>query len=256
MNCEQPGCTGQIDDDGYCDTCGVAPPRAPATGASADVTTPSSTVPRGTGSRSRTGTRHHLGAGIVEIAPVEARDPATAVMSDPMVAESRRFCSRCDHPVGRERDGVPGRSEGFCPYCGAPFSFTPKLAPGDLVGGQYEVVGCLAHGGMGWVYLAKDRNVSDRWVVLKGVLDEGDRDATAAAIQERQFLAEVKHSHIVQIFNFVQHGSSGYIVMEYVGGQSLKELLAARRVANGEQPNPLPPAEALAYLIEILPALG
>ena len=61
----------------------------------------------------------------------------------------------------------------------------PSCKPGDLVGGQYEVVGCLAHGGLGWIYLAKDKNVSDRWVVLKGLLNSGDPDALAAAIAER-----------------------------------------------------------------------
>ena len=47
--------------------------------------------------------------------------------------------------------------------------------------GQYEVAGALAHGGLGWIYLARDRNVSDRWVVLKGLLNSGDKDALAAA---------------------------------------------------------------------------
>jgi serine/threonine-protein kinase PknG len=109
---------------------------------------------------------------------------------------------------------------------------------------------------MGWVYLARDRNVSNRWVVLKGLLHAGDRDATAAALAERRFLAEVEHPNIVKIFNFVQQESSGYIVMEYVGGQSLKQILAARREANGGQPDPLPLAQAIAYMLEILPALG
>jgi serine/threonine-protein kinase PknG len=177
-------------------------------------------------------------------------------MADPMVPENRRFCGRCDEPVGRSRDGAPGRAAGFCRKCGAPFSFEPKLRPDDLVGGQYEVVGCLAHGGMGWVYLARDRNVSDRWVVLKGLLNAGDSDATAAALAERRFLAEVEHPNIVKIFNFVQHESSGYIVMEYVGGSSLKQLLTARRESNGGEPDPLPPAQAIAYMLEVLPALG
>jgi serine/threonine-protein kinase PknG len=192
----------------------------------------------------------------VEISPVSFRDPADAVMRDPAVAENRRFCSHCEEPVGRSRDGSLGRTEGFCRKCGAPFSFRPKLAPGDLVGGQYEVVGCLAHGGMGWVYLARDRNVSDRWVVLKGLLNTGDKDATAAALAERRFLAEVEHPNIVKIFNFVQHESSGYIAMEYVGGRSLKQMLVARREANGGEPDPLPVPEAIAYVLEILPALG
>src|SRR5699024_8824270 len=39
----------------------------------------------------------------------------------------------------------------------------PELRPGDIVADQYEVRGALAHGGMGWIYLAVDHNVSDRW---------------------------------------------------------------------------------------------
>jgi serine/threonine-protein kinase PknG len=125
---------------------------------------------------------------------------------------------------------------------------------GDLVAGQYEVLGCLAHGGVGWVYLARDHNVSDRWVVLKGLLNTGDGDAMAAAMAERRFLATVEHPTIVKIHNFVEHPNPstgelvGYIVMEYVGGTSLKQL----RVDGGA----LPLSEALAYIIEVLPALG
>jgi serine/threonine protein kinase len=123
---------------------------------------------------------------------------------------------------------------------------------------QYEVLGCLAHGGLGWIYLAKDHNVSDRWVVLKGLLDTGDADAMAAAVAERQFLAEVEHPNIVRIYNFVQHADRrtgemvGYIVMEYVGGKWLKQILADARQAGGS----VPVAHALAYAIEVLPALG
>ena len=99
------------------------------------------------------------------------------------------------------------------------------------------MLGCLAHGGLGWIYLARDRNVSDtvadRWVVLKGLIDTGDADAMAAAVTERRFLVEVDHPNIVKIHDFVQHPDPstgtdvGYIVMEYVGGQSLRDLLLA-----------------------------
>src|SRR5438067_2351281 len=86
---------------------------------------------------------------------------------------------------------------------------------------QRLVVGALAHGGLGWIYLAVDRAVSDRWVVLKGLLDTGDEDALAAAVSERRFLAEIEHPNIVRIYNFVEHLDQrsgtldGYIVMEY-----------------------------------------
>ncbi len=183
-------------------------------------------------------------------------DPATALLADPNVAEARRFCTRCDEPVGRGRDGRPGRLHGWCRRCGAPFSFVAKLAPGDLVAGQYQVSGCLAHGGLGWIYLARDRNVADRWVVLKGLLDSADEDSRAAALAERRFLAEVEHANIVKIHNFVEHGRDGYIVMEYIGGRSLRQVLEARRAANGGRFDPLPAEQAMAYCLEILPALG
>nr|WP_063831912.1 tetratricopeptide repeat protein [Streptomyces bikiniensis] len=207
--------------------------------------------------------RNRLGAGLVAVPEVPRPDPRAAVMENPEVPERKRFCSRsdCGAPVGRARGDRPGRTEGFCTSCGHPYSFVPKLRAGDIVHGQYEVAGCLAHGGLGWVYLAVDRAVSDRWVVLKGLLDTGDQDAMAAAISERRFLAEIEHSNIVRIYNFVEHldqrtGSlDGYIVMEYVGGKSLKEIANGRRTPDGRR-DPLPVEQACAYGIEALEALG
>ncbi|MGA5020170.1 tetratricopeptide repeat protein [Streptomyces griseoincarnatus] len=207
--------------------------------------------------------RGRLGAGLVQVPPIPRPDPRRMVLDDPEVPERKRFCSRsdCGAPVGRARNGRPGRTEGFCTKCGHPYSFVPKLRPGDVVHGQYEVVGCLAHGGLGWIYLAVDRAVADRWVVLKGLLDTGDQDAMAAAISERRFLAEIEHANIVRIYNFVEHldqrtGSlDGYIVMEYVGGRSLKEIANARRTPEGRR-DPLPVEQACAYGIEALEALG
>ncbi|MGW5677366.1 tetratricopeptide repeat protein [Streptomyces sp. NPDC003860] len=215
------------------------------------------------GSTGNASGRGRLGAGLVSVPEVPRPDPYSAVMDVPEVPERKRFCSRsdCGAPVGRARGERPGRTEGFCTSCGHPYSFVPKLAAGDVVHGQYEVVGCLAHGGLGWIYLAVDRAVSDRWVVLKGLLDTGDQDAMEAAISERRFLAEIEHANIVRIYNFVEHldqrtGSlDGYIVMEYVGGKSLKELANERRDAGGKR-DPLPVEQACAYGIEALEALG
>ncbi len=181
------------------------------------------------------------------------RDPRSALLAEPEVPERKRVCARCSEPVGRSRDGQPGRTEGFCTHCGAAYSFSPKLWPGDLVSGQYQVAGCIAHGGLGWIYLAQDRNVSDRWVVLKGLLDSKDDSAMAAAIAEQRFLAEVEHPNIVKIYNFVQHEDAGYIVMEYVGGDSLREIRNRHREELGA---PLPVARSIAYILEILPAFG
>ncbi|MGW7495622.1 tetratricopeptide repeat protein [Streptomyces luteogriseus] len=218
---------------------------------------------RSSGSAAGSGSRGRLGAGLVQVPPIPRPDPREMVLDNPEVPERKRFCSRsdCGAQVGRARGDRPGRTEGFCTKCGHPYSFVPKLRAGDVVHGQYEVVGCLAHGGLGWIYLAVDRAVSDRWVVLKGLLDTGDQDAMAAAISERRFLAEIEHANIVRIYNFVEHldqrtGSlDGYIVMEYVGGKSLKEIANSRRTAQGRR-DPLPVEQACAYGIEALEALG
>ncbi|MFD9905555.1 tetratricopeptide repeat protein [Streptomyces sp. NPDC059063] len=218
---------------------------------------------RSSGTSTGASARGRLGVGLVSVPGIPRPDPHAAVQESPEVPERKRFCSRsdCGAPVGRARGERPGRTEGFCTKCGHPYSFVPKLRKGDIVHGQYEVMGCLAHGGLGWVYLAVDRAVSDRWVVLKGLLDTGDQDAMAAAISERRFLAEIEHANIVRIYNFVEHldqrtGSmDGYIVMEYVGGKSLKEIANGRRTTTGKR-DPLPVEQACAYGIEALEALG
>ncbi len=49
---------------------------------------------------------------------------------------------------------------------------------------------------------------------------------------------------------------AGYIVMEYVGGQSLKQILKARMAANNGVYDPFPVDQAIAYIVEILPAFS
>ncbi|MGF1597506.1 MAG: tetratricopeptide repeat protein [Acidimicrobiales bacterium] len=291
--CGRAGCTGAIAADGYCDTCGLAAESSgsvpvPPLGSLADPgDAPSLAAPEAPSTSSRVqgagtataqsrrtvtattrtaSTRTGIGAGLVAVPATPVGDPATAVMTEDdvravlgEVPEEERVCSSCGRPVGRTDDGRPGRVRGFCGSCRTPFDFVtnePSLHVGELVGGQYEILGPLAHGGMGWIYLGKDRAVSDRWVVLKGLLNESDPDAVLAAVAERQFLAEIDHPSIVNIYNFVTHRGAGYIVMEMVGGESLNQKLKKRRAANGGVANPLPPAEAIAYILGILPAFG
>jgi serine/threonine-protein kinase PknG len=272
--CQRAGCAGHYAADGYCDECGHKAPATVTGGLSVATAAGGYTSATGAGlggssssrsGRSRSAGRGRLGASLVAVPPVPLRDPATAVMKDPQVPESHRVCSTCGEPVGRSRDGKPGRVQGFCPKDRTPFNFRPKLSPGDRVDDRYEILGALAHGGLGWIYLARDRNISssgaDRWVVLKGLLNSGDPDALAAAVAERRFLVEVDHPNIVKIHDLVEHPDPdtgenvGYIVMEYVGGRSLKDLALTHLGPDGRRA-PLPLDQVLAYGIEVLPALG
>ena len=71
-------------------------------------------------------------------------------MADPTVAESRRFCARCDAPVGRGPRRGTRAQRGLLPQVrDAVLVRAEARAPGTWSAGQYEVAGCLAHGGHG-----------------------------------------------------------------------------------------------------------
>ncbi|AZA12686.1 tetratricopeptide repeat protein [Corynebacterium choanae] len=127
----------------------------------------------------------------------------------------------------------------------------PTLQPGDIVANQYEVCGVIAHGGMGWIYLAKDQNVSGRWVVLKGMFTADSPQSKAIAEVEKDFLSDITHPQIVKIFNFIDdhNHEAEYIVMEYVGGPSLKDR------KKDSPDGVLDVTLAIGYLLEVLPAI-
>jgi serine/threonine-protein kinase PknG len=259
IKCQRTGCNGSIEDD-YCNLCGhaavkgivlSAPLSSGITPANTSVNALSVPMPvsrasmasrRTHGSRPSSSTTSRgrlLGAGLVTINELPSADPEKLILAKAVVPENKRFCSKCNATLSRET--------GFCNKCGQKFSFIAALAPGDLVAGQYEVRGAIAYGGLGWIYLGFDRVLS-RYVVLKGLLNTADQASAAVAVAEKQFLASVKHPNIVGIYNFVNHQDTGLIIMEYVGGETLKELRKNRGA--------LPVPEAIAYIHRILGAFG
>ena len=128
----------------------------------------------------------------------------------------------------------PAAPDGLLPQLRHALLLHPKLTPGDLVGGQYEVVGCLAHGGLGWIYLARDRNVCRPLGRPQG---PARQPATRTRWQPRSPSAASSPRSSTPTSSRSSTSSSttgsGYIVMEYVGGDSLKDLLTSRREANG-----------------------
>ncbi len=271
LTCTRSGCNGNID-DGYCDTCGMAvlksqsaldlalaattsqQPGKNHSSQSLKTTVTSLSVTTGTGSsptsnRSRgtrrsaptmnKSSRRQLGAGLVSIPELPSTVPELSILAEAKVPENKRFCAGCNLQVKRDK--------GFCTKCGQKYNFVPSLQPGDVLGEQYEVKGAIAYGGLGWIYLGFDRLLS-RYVVLKGLLNSEDAASAAVALAERQYLAAVKHANIVGVYNFVTQDAEGYIVMEYVGGKTLKEIRKERGV--------LPVSEAIAYIHRVLGAFG
>jgi serine/threonine-protein kinase PknG len=255
--CQRPACSGIIV-DGVCEDCGRPPlgksllgdmnqsstGQVESVSKYAGTTGSARTSSKRTSSRSSrtTGTsskRNKLGGGLVSLPEQPSQDPLKLVMEKAEVPERRRFCPNCQEKVSR--------TKGFCPKCGNEYNFEPSLKAGDIVNGKFEVKGPIAFGGLGWIYLAYDIILS-RWVVLKGLLNAKDEASAAAAVAERQFLAAVKHPKIVGIYDFIQRGSEGYIVMEYVGGRTVQSLRKEKGV--------LPVEEAISYILGILPAFS
>jgi len=94
---------------------------------------------------------------------------------------------------------------------------------------NYEILATLGEGGMGEVYLAEDIELS-RKVAIKFISDDGENNQTLVKRfqNEARILASLSHPNIVSVYNFGKHGNSHYIVMEYIDGQPLSQIIKSR----------------------------
>jgi serine/threonine-protein kinase len=95
-----------------------------------------------------------------------------------------------------------------------------------VLGDRYEIERELAHGGMGDVYLARD-NVLARRVAVKILHPDSATDPANIERfrREAQSAAGLAHPNIVKVYDWGQDGDTFYLVMEYVPGETLRELL-------------------------------
>jgi len=117
--------------------------------------------------------------------------------------------------------------------------------------GVYEILGTLGAGGMGEVYRARDTRLH-REVALK-ILPETfarDRDRLARFEREAQVLASLNHPNIAQIYGLEESTGVPALVMEFVPGQTLEEVM--RRLPSGTG---LPLQQALGIARQIATAL-
>ena len=91
---------------------------------------------------------------------------------------------------------------------------------------QFEILECLGRGGMGVVYKARQKSLN-RLVALKLLAPERGHDARFAErfAGEAELLAKLNHPHIVTIHDFGETGGLFYLVMEFVDGVNLRDLL-------------------------------
>lgn len=120
----------------------------------------------------------------------------------------------------------------------------PPPKPEDLAPHfpQLEIIECLGRGGMGVVYKARQKSLN-RLVALKLLAPEraGDAQFSAHFEKEARALAALNHPHIVGVYDFGESGGYYYLLMEYVDGVNLRQLLQTKRLTPKEALTIVPP---------------
>ena len=100
---------------------------------------------------------------------------------------------------------------------------------GDLLADRYEVDRSIARGGMADVFLARDQQL-DRRVAIKVLFPEFARDPSFVERfrREAQNAAMLNHANIVSVYDYGQERGTYFIVMEYVEGESLRDILRSQ----------------------------
>lgn len=117
-----------------------------------------------------------------------------------------------------------------------------------VIAGRYELVKCIGHGGMADVYLALDL-ILDRQVAIKILKPDSNADKVALErfAREAQASTQLSHPNIVDIYDVGDDDNIHYIVMEYVKGHTLKQLIKKR--------GPLPTRETIWIMKQLTSAL-
>ncbi len=130
------------------------------------------------------------------------------------------------------------------------------LSPGEILAERYEIVRFLSKGGMGAVYLARDRRFRNvtKLVAVKEMINPV-RDSVTSSIsletfeREANILAGLSHPAIPKVFDYFHYDRRVYLIIEYIKGTDLESLLA-------EIDFPLPQDKVVNWAIQICDVLS
>jgi len=162
-----------------------------------------------------------------------------------------RFCATCGLPV-EPPSATPAAASSVALAATAEASPLPTettAAPGTLVDNKYVITRVLGEGGMGIVYLARDRNIGID-VVLKSVRAElaHRADVRERTLSEGQALARIDHPNVVRFNAVIVDGGKLWLVMQYIEGESLE----ARIERHNRAGRGMPLGEALALFRQVV----
>lgn len=172
-------------------------------------------------------------------------------------ADDSASCPRCGSPL------AGGSVEGLCARCLGALNFDTLTRIGgaadeelyavptvDELAGffpQLDVLALIGRGGMGVVYKARQKSLH-RHVALKLLAPEraGDPSFARRFASEARSLAALNHPHIVRVHDFGEAGGYFYLLMEFVDGVNLRQLIQSRQLS---------PEEALEIITPVCDAL-
>jgi serine/threonine-protein kinase len=123
-----------------------------------------------------------------------------------------------------------------------------------LLNNRYEILSVIGRGGMGCVYKAADRLRAGKAVAVKELRTdrlspEKVREALAQFQTEARILARLTHPNLPRVFDYFSLPGRSCLVMEYIAGRTLEEILAALRG------KPVDERTALAWALQICRAM-
>ncbi len=108
------------------------------------------------------------------------------------------------------------------------------LDPGDVINNRYKVIRKIGGGAFGTVYLVSDSSHFGAWRAMKEMMETdipfGERqEAVELFAREVEILKSLNHPGLPRIFDSFKIGDSNYIVMEYIYGKTLEEMIKSRK---------------------------
>lgn len=134
-----------------------------------------------------------------------------------------------------------------------------SLPSGAVLRDRYEILEMVGQGGMGAVYKAADRRLEGRVCAIKEILPALSVGASSESIEqlseqfrlEASVLARLDHPNLVKVSDYFSEGAREYLVMDYVAGLDLREILERVR----RESDLLPEDRVLIWADELLSAL-
>jgi serine/threonine protein kinase len=135
---------------------------------------------------------------------------------------------------------------------------TRSLVQGTTLRERYKIIELVGRGGMGATYRAEDLRLKGRFCAVKEALPDPDaspdelKQSREQFYQEASTLARLDHPNLPKVSDYFSENDRDYLVMDFVPGQDLKEMLSGAM----REGRPLPERQVLAWAEQLCDALN